>query len=116
LRFLQPQNRKVLAYLREFDGETIFCVVNVPLAQAVELTWRNFPADAVEMLGGAPFPAIAPSNYLLTLPHAFYRFPPSQSTEPPSWSTATSGPPNLHLRSGRIERGDRRSRAHRARG
>ncbi len=29
LRFLYPKNRKVLAYLRELDGEVILCVANV---------------------------------------------------------------------------------------
>ena len=29
LRFLYPENRKVLAYLRELDGEAILCVANV---------------------------------------------------------------------------------------
>ena len=32
LRFLYPNNRKVLAYLREIDGERILCVVNVSRA------------------------------------------------------------------------------------
>src|SRR5437588_599573 len=43
LRFLRPRNRKVLAYFREHDGETILCVVNVSrAAQAVELDLAEF--------------------------------------------------------------------------
>ena len=29
IRFLRPANRKILAYLREFEGDTILCVANV---------------------------------------------------------------------------------------
>ena len=91
LRFLRPQNRKVLAYLREFDGETILCVVNVSrAAQAVELELGEFAGRTpVETLGGVAFPAIGQLSYLLTLPpFAFYWFLLSASTEPPTWSTA----------------------------
>ena len=38
LRFLYPANRKVIAYLREWDDETILCVANLSRSpQAVEL-------------------------------------------------------------------------------
>src|ERR1044072_9498028 len=38
LRFLYPKNRKVLAFLREYDDEIILCVANVSRApEAVEL-------------------------------------------------------------------------------
>ena len=100
LRFLHPQNRKVLAYLREYDGETILCVVNVSrAAQAVELELSEFSGRTpVEMLGGAAFPAIGQSAYFLTLPpYAFYWFLLSQSVEAPSWSTAPSSPQTEYL-------------------
>jgi len=96
LRFLHPQNRKVLAYFREHEGETILCVVNVSRsAQAVELDLSEFAGRTpIEMLGGAAFPAIGPANYLLTLPpYAFYWFLLSRSSEPPGGSTAISGAP-----------------------
>src|SRR4051794_11266483 len=55
IRFLQPQNRKVLAYLREHEGETILCVANVARsAQAVELDLSQFSGRVpVELSGGA---------------------------------------------------------------
>src|SRR6185312_13928257 len=100
LRFLRPQNRKVLAYLREYEEETILCVVNLSrAAQAVELELAEFAGRTpVEMLGGVPFPLIGQLSYLLTLPpYAFYWFYLSASADPPSWSTATPGPPiELH--------------------
>jgi maltose alpha-D-glucosyltransferase/alpha-amylase len=95
LRFLRPQNRKVLAYLREYEDETILCVVNLSrTAQAVELELAEFAGRTpVEMLGGVAFPLIGQLSYLLTLPpYAFYWFYISASAEPPSWSTASPGP------------------------
>ncbi len=70
LRFLYPSNRKVLAYLRELDGERILCVVNVSRApQAVELDLAEFSGAApVEMTAGSPFPTIGTGPYVLTLP------------------------------------------------
>jgi maltose alpha-D-glucosyltransferase/alpha-amylase len=77
IRFLQPQNRKILAYLREHDGETILCIANVArTAQAVELDLSQFAGRVpVELSGGAVFPMIGQLSYLLTLPpFGFYWF------------------------------------------
>jgi maltose alpha-D-glucosyltransferase/alpha-amylase len=93
VRFVRPQNRKVLAYLREYDNETILCVANVSRnAQAVELDLSEFSGRTpVELSGEVPFPKIGQLTYLLTLPaFGFYWFSLSTGTEQPSWSTATS--------------------------
>ena len=77
LRFLYPANRKVLAYLREHEGERILCVVNVSrAAQAVELDLSDFTGlTPTEMTGGSVFPPIGELPYLLTLPaYGFYWF------------------------------------------
>ena len=77
LRFLYPHNRKVLAYLRELDDETILCVVNVSNApQAVELDMQEFDGTGLtELTGGTKFPRIGELPYLLTLPaYGFYWF------------------------------------------
>lgn len=82
LRFLYPANRKVLAYLREHDGETILCVANLSRApQAVELDLADMNGRIpVELTGGTPFPAIGELTYLLTLPaYGFYWFSLTQS-------------------------------------
>ncbi|HEY1637230.1 MAG TPA: maltose alpha-D-glucosyltransferase [Rhizomicrobium sp.] len=95
IRFLTPQNRKVLAYLREHEGDTILCVVNVSrAAQAVELDLHEFAGRTpVELLGGSSFPLVGQLTYLLTLPpYGFYWFALSQEAQPPQWSTATPGP------------------------
>jgi maltose alpha-D-glucosyltransferase/alpha-amylase len=95
LRLLQPQNRKVLAYLREYEDDTILCVVNVSRsAQAVELELSEFAGRTpIELLGGTPFPLIGQLTYLLTLPpYGFYWFKLSKDAQAPAWSTATAGP------------------------
>src|SRR5579863_10353980 len=53
LRFLYPSNRKVIAYLREWDGEIILCVANLSRsAQAVELDLADFRGrHVIEVLG-----------------------------------------------------------------
>jgi maltose alpha-D-glucosyltransferase/alpha-amylase len=93
IRFLRPQNRKVLVYLREFESETILCVANVSrTAQAVELDLTEFVGRTpVELSGEVPFPKIGQLTYLLTLqPFGFYWFSLSTETNQPAWSTATS--------------------------
>jgi maltose alpha-D-glucosyltransferase / alpha-amylase len=95
IRFLHPQNRKVLAYLREFEDETILCVANVArTAQAVELELSEFAGRTpVELSGGTAFPLIGQLTYLLTLPpYGFYWFQLSAEAAPPAWSSATLGP------------------------
>jgi len=77
LRFLYPSNRKVLAYLRETDVESILCVVNVSRApQAVELDLGEFKGSVpVELTAGSLFPPIGALPYLLTLPaYGFFWF------------------------------------------
>ena len=77
LRFLSPSNRTVLAYLRQYEGETILCVANLSRSpQAVELNLAEFSGYIpVEMLGQSRFPAIGQLPYLLTLsPFGFYWF------------------------------------------
>ena len=77
LRFLYPANRKVLAYLREHEGEVLLCVANMSRApQAVELDLAEFKgATPVELSAGSIFPQVGGLPYLLTLPgHGFYWF------------------------------------------
>ena len=94
LRFLRPANRKILAYLREYEGETILCVANVSrTAQAVELDLPEFNGRTpLELTARTPFPSIGALTYLLTLPpYGFYWFQLMEDSEGPSWSTSTSG-------------------------
>src|SRR5579883_948311 len=95
-RFLYPSNRKVLAYLRSHEGETILCVFNLARApQAVELDLSGFRGHVrVELFGRSAFPPIGDLPYLLTLPgHGFYWFllDASAATEP-GWRVASALP------------------------
>ncbi|HXC30329.1 MAG TPA: maltose alpha-D-glucosyltransferase [Stellaceae bacterium] len=88
LRFLYPGNRKVLAYLREFEDETILCVCNVSrVIQAVELDLSAFVGRIpVDLTGGSTFPPVGQLPYLLTLPpFAFYWFILSTDASLPDW-------------------------------
>ncbi|MFP5405530.1 MAG: maltose alpha-D-glucosyltransferase, partial [Gammaproteobacteria bacterium] len=77
LVFLNPGNRKILAYLREYEDDTILCVANLARsAQPVELDLSAFKTRVpIELLGRTPFPPIGELPYLLTIPaHGFYWF------------------------------------------
>jgi maltose alpha-D-glucosyltransferase/alpha-amylase len=77
LEFLHPENRRVLAYLREHDGTTILCVANLSrFAQFVELDLSRFNGrQPIELIGRVHFPRIGELPYLLTLgPHDFFWF------------------------------------------
>jgi maltose alpha-D-glucosyltransferase/alpha-amylase len=77
LEFLQPANRKVLAYLRRYEEDIVLCVANLArTVQPVELDLRAFDGTIpVEMLGYTEFPAIGQLPYFLTLgPYGFYWF------------------------------------------
>jgi maltose alpha-D-glucosyltransferase / alpha-amylase len=88
LRFLYPGNRKILAYLRESDGDAVLCVANLShAAQAVELDLGRFKGRVpVEMLGRSAFPPIGELPYLVTLPaYGFHWFVLPKAAEMPVW-------------------------------
>jgi maltose alpha-D-glucosyltransferase/alpha-amylase len=96
LEFLNPENRKILAYVRHYDPtspsreatatgakrnvtspgtETVLCVANLSrFAQPVSLDLSEFAGmTPVEMLGYVPFPRITDLPYALTLaPYSFF--------------------------------------------
>jgi maltose alpha-D-glucosyltransferase/alpha-amylase len=77
MRFVKPENRKIFAFVREYDGETVLCVFNLSqFAQPVELDLSEFEGRApVEMLGKTRFPVITTNPYQLALsPWGFYWF------------------------------------------
>jgi maltose alpha-D-glucosyltransferase / alpha-amylase len=79
LTFLNPTNRKILAYIRDLDRgdgshETVLCVANLSrFAQPVSLNLATHTGlQPVEMLGYVPFPTITETPYALTLaPYSF---------------------------------------------
>jgi len=87
-RFLKPGNRKILAYLSEYDDDIILTVFNLSrAAQPVELDLSAFKGRVpIEMLGRAPFPPIGELPYLLTLAsYGFYWFKLAAEVDAPSW-------------------------------
>jgi len=88
MRLLYPLNRRVLAYVREHEGDRILCVVNLSrAAQAVELDlspWKG--AVPIELAGRSAFPPIGDLPYLITLPaYGFYWFLLADEAQAPSW-------------------------------
>jgi maltose alpha-D-glucosyltransferase / alpha-amylase len=87
MEILFPSNRKILAFVRGFEGEKILVVANLSrFTQCAELDLsRHREAVPVEVFGRNRFPAITEQPYLLSLgPHAFQWFhlqPLEQSQE-----------------------------------
>jgi len=95
MRLLYPANRKVLAYVREYEEDTILCVFNLSRsAQAVELDLSSMAGRVpVEMLGGTSFPPVGQLPYLLTLPpYGFYWFVLAADQALPPWHSPSPEP------------------------
>jgi maltose alpha-D-glucosyltransferase/alpha-amylase len=77
LEFLYPSNRKVLAFIRELDGERILVVANLSrFAQGATLNLSRFVgSQPTEVFGRTRFPAVTDQPYFVSLgPYAFYWF------------------------------------------
>ena len=78
IKFLHPENRKVLAFIRSFENESILVVANLSrFVQFVELGLDDYAGTVpVELFGRTSFPPIVEEqSYFLTLaPHSFYWF------------------------------------------
>ncbi|MCM8748606.1 maltose alpha-D-glucosyltransferase [Thermomicrobiaceae bacterium CFH 74404] len=77
LEFITPENRKVLAYVRKYENETILVVANLSrFVQCAELDLSAYRGLVpVELFGRTEFPVITDQPYFVTLgPHSFYWF------------------------------------------
>jgi maltose alpha-D-glucosyltransferase/alpha-amylase len=77
LDMLSPENQRVLAFLRLYEGDAVLCVANLShFVQPVMLDLARFGGfTPVEMLGYTSFPAIEEKPYFLTLgPYGFCWF------------------------------------------
>src|SRR5690606_9014224 len=77
ISFLPVDNRKILAFIREYENEKILVVANLSrFSQAAELDLSAYQTMVpVEMFGRTDFPPIGELPYFLTLsPHGFYWF------------------------------------------
>jgi maltose alpha-D-glucosyltransferase/alpha-amylase len=94
LEILLPDNRKVLAFLRRYEDETILVVVNLSrFTQAVELDLSDYLGTVpVELFGSTKFPPVGDLPYFVTLGgHGFYWFAlvPRDSAEDQQRSSLT---------------------------
>ena len=83
VEFLNPDNRKVLAYLRRYEEENILVVANLShLAQQTQLDLSGFDGwRPVDLFGRVEFTPVTDGKYYFTLsPYAFFWF----SMEPES--------------------------------
>ena len=76
LRFVNPSNRRVMAFVRSSAEETLLCVCNLARgAQPAELDlseWQGW--TPLELFAGTPFPTISDRPYQLSLGACFYWF------------------------------------------
>ena len=75
LEFLSCPNRRVLAFVREYDDERVLVVANLSrFAQCAEVDLARYQGMVpTELFGRTEFPRITDRPYLFTLgPHAFY--------------------------------------------
>jgi maltose alpha-D-glucosyltransferase / alpha-amylase len=101
MEMLFPENRKVLAFLRRYGGESLLVVANLSrFAQHAELNLSSHRGQVpLELFGQAPFPAVGEGLYPLSMgPHSFYWF----SLRPDSPAVAAVGaavaePPTLRI-------------------
>src|SRR5690606_11793906 len=91
MEFLQPENRKILAFIRRFEDERILVIANLSrFVQGVSLDLSEFAGmSLIEMFGRVEMPGVTENPYFLTLgPHSFYWFslePQRALTYRPSW-------------------------------
>jgi maltose alpha-D-glucosyltransferase/alpha-amylase len=77
LRFANPDNRRVLAFTREWEGQTILIICNLSrFAQPAVLDLREWEGYVpVELMGETPFPRISSLPYQLSMgPYMFLWF------------------------------------------
>ncbi|CCH67049.1 Trehalose synthase [Richelia intracellularis HH01] len=83
--FLYPENRKVLTFIRTYDGKHILVVANLSrFVQTVHIDLSSFNGMIpVEIFGRTEFPAISERPYFISLgPHSFYWFTLQLSPSP----------------------------------
>lgn len=77
IEFLQPTNQRILAYIRQYQHETVLVVCNLSrFVQPAFLDLKAFQGCIpIEMFGQTAFPTIGTDPYFLSLgPHSFYWF------------------------------------------
>jgi len=96
LEFLTPNNRRILAFVRRYEDETILFVANLsrfPQHAALDLSkWKGMAA--VELFGKGRFPAVGDQAYVITLgAYGYFWFSLEQRARRPEWLAAE--PPSV---------------------
>src|SRR5579875_2070660 len=102
LRFLEPSNRKILAYIRQSPEATVLCVANLSrFAQPVQLDLSDLEGmTPVEMLGYVEFPAVTKAPYPLALgPYGFLWLELQAGEEPVEIPSPAATDELLHVKS-----------------
>jgi maltose alpha-D-glucosyltransferase/alpha-amylase len=103
LEFLNPENRRILAFVRSYGEERVLVVANLSrFTQCVELDLSKHRGSIVrELFGKAEFPCVTERPYFLSLgPHAVYWFAlEHRETEQETLRTRTGEPPTIQVRS-----------------
>jgi maltose alpha-D-glucosyltransferase / alpha-amylase len=103
IEFLDPSNRKILAYLRKYEGEQVLCVANLSrFAQPVDLDLSKLEGmTPVEMLGYVDFPVIEKNPYRFTMaPYSFLWLELQRREEPAEISAGGKEQPPLDATNG----------------
>ena len=77
IEFLQPENHKVLTFLRRYQGETILVIANLShLGQQTQLDLKEFGGHRlINLFGPVEFAPVTENKYPFTLgPYAYYWF------------------------------------------
>ena len=104
IEFLHPENRKVLAFVRQYGDERILVIANLSrFAQFAQLDLSAHTGSVpTELFGSTEFPLVSDQPYPVMLgPHAFYWF----SLEPQRVDPAQLAlMPELSLRNAELQR------------
>ncbi len=101
LELLHPDNRKVLAFLREFEGQLILLVANLSrFTQFAEIDLHPVQGRVpVELFGRTRFPPVGEEPYFFTLgPHDFYWFLLEEAAEEQGAGEEKTELPSLRVR------------------
>jgi len=77
IRFLEPENPRILAFIRQYEKQSVLVVVNLSrFVQYAGIDLQSYKGTVpVEIFGNTPFPRIGEDPFFLTLaPHSFYWF------------------------------------------
>jgi maltose alpha-D-glucosyltransferase/alpha-amylase len=104
LEFLDPENPRILAFIRRHEEQNILVVANFSrFVQFVQLDLSAYAGQVpIEIFGNTPFPAIGQDSYFISMgPHSFYWFslqPVAVEVKPDARTTEADRVPLVKVR------------------